>query len=201
MGQEVACTAKVNGKKLQGICHARNRFRPVPRRHASQNRVRRDEVRGSWQASELTIRSSEGSLALQLGARAAKWEQKIVDPPTRLDKLGVKPGMRVRMTGTRHADLQNEVEHAGAAISRASADIVFFGAERRSELARVTKLTSAIPPDGTIWIVYPKGVREITESDVIAAIRAAGLKDVKVASFSPTHTALKAVIPLAQRVR
>lgn len=200
MGQEVSCTAKVNGKKSQGTAMLETDFvlfRGDTRVKIAFAEMKSVEAAGEW----LTIRSSEGSLALQLGARAAKWEQKIVDPPTRLDKLGVKPGMRVRMTGTRHADLQNEVEHAGAAISRASADIVFFGAERRSELARVTKLTSAIPPDGTIWIVYPKGVREITESDVIAAIRAAGLKDVKVASFSPTHTALKAVIPLAQRVR
>ena len=54
-------------------------------------------------------------------------------------------------------------------------------------------------PDAALWIIYPKGIREITENDVIAAIRAAGLKDVKVASFSATHTALKAVIPVAQR--
>jgi hypothetical protein len=34
---------------------------------------------------------------------------------------------------------------------------------------------------------------------VINAIRDAGLKDVKVASFSGTHTALKAVIPVEKR--
>ena len=50
-----------------------------------------------------------------------------------------------------------------------------------------------------LWIVYPKGQKAITENDVIAAGRKAGLKDVKVVAFSPTHTALKFVIPLAQR--
>ncbi|HXR09549.1 MAG TPA: hypothetical protein VN792_02170, partial [Candidatus Acidoferrales bacterium] len=57
----------------------------------------------------------------------------------------------------------------------------------------------SIKPNGAIWIVYPKGVKHITESDVLRAIRAASLTDVKVASFSATHTALKAVIPSARR--
>jgi len=34
---------------------------------------------------------------------------------------------------------------------------------------------------------------------VIAAGRESGLKDVKVVGFSPTHTALKFVIPLEKR--
>jgi hypothetical protein len=50
-----------------------------------------------------------------------------------------------------------------------------------------------------LWIVYPKGQKDITENDVLAAGRKAGLKDVKVVGFSPTHTALKFVIPVARR--
>jgi hypothetical protein len=50
-----------------------------------------------------------------------------------------------------------------------------------------------------LWIVYPKGQKQITENDVLAAGRKSGLKDVKVVGFSATHTALKFVIPLAER--
>ncbi len=50
-----------------------------------------------------------------------------------------------------------------------------------------------------LWIVYPKGQKCITENDVLSAGRKAGMKDVKVVGFSPTHTALKFVIPLSQR--
>ena len=39
----------------------------------------------------------------------------------------------------------------------------------------------------------------IREVEVIERGRTAGLKDVKVASFSATHTALKFVIPVAAR--
>jgi hypothetical protein len=39
----------------------------------------------------------------------------------------------------------------------------------------------------------------VTENDVIGAGRKTGLKDVKVVGFSPTHTALKFVMPLDKR--
>jgi hypothetical protein len=42
-------------------------------------------------------------------------------------------------------------------------------------------------------VIYPKGVPQIKEIRVIQAGRAAGMKDVKVARFSATHTALKFV--------
>jgi hypothetical protein len=44
--------------------------------------------------------------------------------------------------------------------------------------------------------VYPKGVAAIREIEVIEAGRAAGLKDIKVASFSSTHTALQFALPV-----
>jgi hypothetical protein len=66
-------------------------------------------------------------------------------------------------------------------------------------LRRIPKLAASIHPAGALWVVYPKGVTEIREIDVIMAGREAGLKDVKVASFSATHTALKFVIPVEER--
>jgi hypothetical protein len=48
-------------------------------------------------------------------------------------------------------------------------------------------------------VVYPKGKQHIREIDVINAAKASGLVDNKVCSFSSTHTALRCVIPVADR--
>jgi hypothetical protein len=40
-------------------------------------------------------------------------------------------------------------------------------------------------------VIYPKGIQAVTENDVISAGRSVGFADIKVASFSATHTALK----------
>ena len=137
----------------------------------------------------LEIDSPEGRLAFELGPAAEKWAQKILHPPSRLDKLGIKEGTKVALISLQDPELEKEIAAAGAEIVK-KAELILFGAEKKSALTRLEKLRSQAP---AIWIIYPKGIREITENDVIAAIRATGMKDVKVASFSKTHTALKAM--------
>ena len=78
-------------------------------------------------------------------------------------------------------------------------DTIFFAADSLKELSPVAKIAKSLKGATSLWIVYPKGQKTITENDVIAAGRKAGLKDVKVVSFSATHTALKFVIPLDKR--
>jgi hypothetical protein len=53
--------------------------------------------------------------------------------------------------------------------------------------------------NGALWIIRPKGSEAITEAEVMAAGKHAGLVDVKVVSFSPSHTAEKFMIPRSAR--
>jgi hypothetical protein len=77
--------------------------------------------------------------------------------------------------------------------------LLFLAANRASDLHGLHQLAAGVQAGGALWIVYPKGVAVIREIEVLNAGRAAGLKDTKVASFSPTHTALKFVRPAAKR--
>jgi hypothetical protein len=144
------------------------------------------------------------TLALELGAAAAaRWAAKIRSPPSRLDKLGVKPASRVAVIGRLDEDFLSELEGRVAAVvrgaPRAPVDVLFYTTEARAELDRLDELRGRIAPDGAIWVVRPKGQTAITEGDVIRAGKAVGLVGVKVAAFSPTHTAAKFVIPVAAR--
>ena len=79
----------------------------------------------------------------------------------------------------------------------------FFKAETQKELSGIAKISEGMRGAAALWVVYSKGNRKgqgkITEGDVLAAGRAAGLKDVKVVGFSATGTALKFVIPVSRR--
>jgi hypothetical protein len=145
----------------------------------------------------LTLEFPGGPARLQLGAAAEKWARKILHPPTRADKLGVKPGLAVRLEGAFDDSFREEL--AATETAKGNADLVFFLAAEREELARIPNLAAGLKPAGALWVVYPKGVTAIREVEVIERGRKAGLKDVKVASFSATHTALKFVIPVAAR--
>lgn len=81
-------------------------------------------------------------------------------------------------------------------------DVVLFGAESLDQLGALEALATRIRPNGGIWIVSRKGrERTIRDVDVIDASISAGLIDNKVVSFSATHTALRAVIPVDKRPR
>jgi hypothetical protein len=138
---------------------------------------------------KLTVEFPEGVAVFHLGAAAVKWAAKIQNPLARLDKLGVKAGTKYRVIGAPDEDFVRELAAMGASEVGSGEDLVFLHVESKSDLAR-------IPGQGApMWIIYPKGIQSITEKDVLAAGRAAGLVDIKVASFSPTHTALKFTVP------
>jgi hypothetical protein len=120
-----------------------------------------------------------------------------------LDKLGVKSGQRVAVLHVADAAFLSDLAVRMPEFSRGSvsgqADIIFFGAENVGDLPRLKSLAKSIQKNGAIWVVYPKGKKHIREVDVIAAGKPAGLIDNKVCKFSDTHTALRFVIPLANR--
>ena len=120
-----------------------------------------------------------------------------------LDKLGVKSGQKILILGVNDATFINDIRPFNPDFAErkpaSDLDLIFFGAEQKKDLARLKSLRKSILKNGGIWVIYPKGRQDIREIDVIEGGKAAGLTDNKVCSFSATHTALRFVIPLAQR--
>jgi hypothetical protein len=138
----------------------------------------------------------------ELGAKAERWADRIGNPKTLLDKLGVKRGQRVALVGVLDGEIRDLLRERGVAWDEKpvpGTDVIVLGAESVAELGRLPALRRLLRPDGGIWVVAPKGGREPREAQVLAAGKAAGLVDVKVARFSETHTAHRFVIPRGER--
>ena len=152
---------------------------------------------------ELRVEVPEGAAIFALGANAAKWCEKILRPKTRLEKLGIKPNAAVSLIGNLDADFLAELRVQTKTVSNGKVttdtEWIFFATDSSKDLSQVSKLAKSLKGAAALWIVYPKGQKQITENDVIAAGRKSGLKDVKVVGFSPTHTGLKFVIPVEKR--
>jgi hypothetical protein len=152
---------------------------------------------------KLHVKFAGGDAVIELGEQAAKWAEKIRNPKSVVQKLGVKAGQLVSVVHLDDAGFVADLEKTGANVSQGRAkknsDAIFFGANTRTDLARLETLRESLASNGALWIVRPKGVEEITEGEVMAAGKAAGLVDVKVVRFSDTHTAEKFVIPVARR--
>ena len=155
-------------------------------------------------AGALTLAWPGGRLELQLGSPAAeKWAESIRHPKSVLEKLGVKPGLRVarlgRFDGEFTADLTRALGAKPATRAGKGCDLIFLALARPGEESRLEPLVPAIAPNGAIWVIYPKGRRDLSEETVRTTAIASGLVDVKVVRFSETHGALKLVIPIRAR--
>ncbi len=122
---------------------------------------------------------------------------------SRLDKLGVKPGMRVGLLGLDDplflAELRQRV--AAPCIGRIpkNSDLAFVYLDQVATLPKLAKTRQAIVQNGAVWAIWPKGRREFREDDIRAFGASVGLVDVKVIAFSEELSGLKLVIPVAQR--
>jgi len=123
-----------------------------------------------------------------------------------LEKLGVRPGMRVAIVGVDDDAIRPLISELTTDLTdgwpEPETDIVLLAADTPEELAPLVDLAGRIRQNGAIWVVSRKGKSAtIRDVQVIEAARSARLVDNKVVSFSPTHTALRLVIPRAVRSR
>ena len=199
MGNEILCRASLGNRKGEGKALLESDYL-LFRGDFRCKIFFRDLAKVAARNGTLILGSPEGELQLELGERAAIWAGKILHPKARSEKLGLKAGHQVAVINLSDPEFETELTKSAVAMASASGksrcDFVFLGAQQPEELTRISDLVPRLKERGALWIVYPKGQSRIPESGVILAGRAAGLKDVKVVSFSPALTALKFVRPL-----
>lgn len=206
MGQERECTLRLGRRRIEGEVLLETSeiiFRPVD----GSKRVKfafADIVKSVKAVDgELRFHTEEGPVVLELGPAAEKWSEKVLHPKSRAEKLGVKSGTSVSVLGTFEKEFLSELREATKNVSSgnvgAGSALIFLAAEKNKDLGAVGKVAKSLKGTAGIWVIYPKGRKEITEIRVIEAGRKVGLKDVKVVGFSATHTGLKFVVPVEKR--
>jgi hypothetical protein len=205
MGAEATCKASYKGQSSSGIARLetdvlqfRGRALKLSIPFKSVDKV------GSCKGI-LSVTFDGDTATFELGAASTKWADKIQNPPSRLQKIGVKPSWRASAVGVDDETFLAELESAVGALSigrvSKNSDAIFYGVTKAAQLSRLEQLKAKLKPEGALWLVRPKGRPEISERAVMDAGKAAGLVDVKVVSFSATHTAEKFVIPVSARRR
>ncbi len=121
-----------------------------------------------------------------------------------LDKLGIRPGIRVALIDIDDPDIRGLIADRTSDLTEGwpepETDVILVGADTVAALEQLESLATRIRPNGAIWVVSRKGeAATLRDVQVIEAARAARLVDNKVASFSATHTSLRLVIPTHRR--
>lgn len=197
MGSQIECNARWGKIESRGVAHLE-----------TSQLIFRGDFRAAIDFVDIqAIRSVDGvliletpgrTLELDLGPKAERWKDKILNPPSLTDKLGVKAGQTIAVVGTVDVSFLDSVDDVSKdnVDGERKFDIVFYAAASESDLSRVSEMRRALAPKGCLWIVFPKGkMATLKDVTIIDSGRRAGLVDVKVVAFSSTHTALKFVQP------
>ena len=162
MGAEARCTVTFGGRKEAGkalletdelIFRGDNLRLSIPYKSISRVDAGEGVLHVTWPG---------GEAAFELGAAARKWIDKIRNPPTRIDKLGIKAGQKVLFVGLRDPTLREEIETCGATVLARGAvgvDAIFIAANERDDLDRLVTVLKFLKRDGAIWVIRPKGAR------------------------------------------
>jgi len=175
-------------------------------RGAARVRIPRTTIeRVSTRGGIVTVTSPIAVVSLSLDDKsAAAWHKRIEAPPKRLiDKLDVKPGMKVWLFRVTDRTLDEQVAERTSKVVRgataSNCDVVFVGVDTIAQLQRIERALDATTQIGAIWVVHPKGPAGLPDTAIFGKAKALGLAYTKVARVSDALTAEKLVRPLASR--
>ncbi len=202
MGLEATCRASFDGKSSAGKAHLETAELSFHGDFKLKIPLQRIESFAA-KAGKLQVKFPQGTATFELGPEAEKWALKIRNPKSTIDKLGVKPDFKVSVLGISEEDfwqqLRGRTQNITAGKAARESDLIFFAVSNAQALDKLKTLQNSLKRNGGIWVIWPKGQAHIKEDIVRAAALAQGLVDVKVVSFSETHSGLKLVIPVARR--
>ena len=99
MGQEIVCNMRYRDRALSGTALLESDH--VLFRGEERVMVRFEDLKSvRAEAGVLHLDFEGGPAEFELGADAAKWADRILNPKSRMHKLGITGGMSVRLVGT-----------------------------------------------------------------------------------------------------
>lgn len=205
MGQEMKTTLRWDGRIIEGTALLETDslvFRGDASLTVKFAEMMSVEANSGW----LELKTQRGLLLLELGPKAEVWREKIKNPKALVEKLGLDGSKKVCVVGKLDAGLKEEVEGSGAKVAKTAKgkdfDVVFLAANAKKDLEKMPSLKEMIVDDGAIWIVYAKGQTgddALTERAVLTSGRILQMTDNKQVKIDDVLTAVRFVIPVAQR--
>ncbi len=178
---------------------------PRPDTPCHPSRRHHQRIGEGWRPARGIRRAVRPEFAIS--PNADKWAKRITNPPSRLDKLGIKPAMTVVLLGVKDAEFVARSEDAptrSAAGSRpvgGTVDVIFYRADDRAALEELPALSKLIKQDGAVWILGPRAARRSPKATRCQPASAPAWLTSRSVVLLRRSSAQKFVIPVAKRTR
>lgn len=201
MGMEAACNLRVGKESYRG--RARMDADHIDFTGQTKFRFRLSEIREpSFASGTLRFDFHGNKIALSVGDRTEKWYDAVIHPKSPADKLGVRAASIVRVVNLDEEAILDSIASKKAIITRDrgdSCEVILLGVDKPGDLKQLPSLAETLRADGVLWVVLPKSARTVTQGNVQAAARLAGLFDLRQVSLSDTHAAYRLARASARR--
>src|SRR5262245_42659627 len=172
MGAETTCAVTVNGKPSAAKVRLETTVLQIRGTDLKLDVPFSAMKKVAARDGSLSIGYAGGTLTLTLGSSAARWADKILHPPSRLAKIGVRPEWRTVVVG----EVEKEfIEELRAAVDTVSVgrmlkgiDAAFVSVSRPVDFKRIASVKASMKPNGAVWLIRPKGSANVTEGAVMA---------------------------------
>lgn len=193
MGLETKCKAKIEGREYEGKLHVDSKEIHFSCREKKWSHLVGATVAAKVSKGCLVIGSGKQAVSFELGEESEKWLTKVLNPPSRMKKLGIKAEQKICLQGKFDSEFLSEVVGSGASVvkSIAAADLVLAIAETTEGLLGLSKSIEKLETGKSIWILWPKGLQEIKDSRVIEFCKSFGMGPGKSCSFDDRLTAMR----------
>lgn len=197
MGKETTAKVTVGSKKAE--CVVLLEGTEIVIRGELKRKVPRARMKGlAAVGGVLSFEDGGERVKIELGEKAAAaWRDAIENPRSRVEKLGVKAGMTVCVLGDAGRDAVGEVEAvSGSKVSRRlvkSADVVLLVVREVAELETLATVKGSLAESGAVWVLWPKGRKDLRHEEVVAAAKRSGLVQTKSVGFSEELSGLRLV--------
>lgn len=143
--------------------------------------------------TKLVIASGAETVSFEVGDEGPRWAHKILNPPNRMDKLGVKPNMRCWVSRGFSRVFLSEIRGAQANITKHldRSELAFLKVTNRDELSPLLAACETLPQHVNLWVVWPKGSDAVHQGDVMSLTRDLGFGPSKTAAFDETHSSMR----------
>ncbi len=193
VGLEAKTTAKTGTKEILGRLHVDSKQLEFSSREFKWKAKLGPELKATARENWLVVKQGRDKIEFDIGKDAARWVEKILNPPDRPKKLGLKAGMKAWVGTGFDATFKSELKQVELSVVRdpAKCEIAFCMVGHRHELKQTAKLLQQIPDGVNIWIVWPKGIDEVRQADVMEAAASGKFGPSKTAAFDDHHSSMR----------
>lgn len=142
---------------------------------------------------DLLVRNGRDRMIFEIGTKVERWADKILNPPNRMKKLGIKPDQKCWLSRGFARSFRDELKNHGGKVTRqlATCDLAIWRVGDRDALEELNGIVEGMAVGINIWIVWPRGSQEIGQNDVMRKARSLGMGPSKTAAFDEGHSSMR----------